>query len=617
MKNVKNLFGMAVMATALVGCSSYDNLNPNANEGADKVGTAYAKFTIQLPTTNGTRAAGDPEGTPEFNGGKASEYAVDNATVLVFKKATTEDDYTFVTSAPIGNMAPWNKDNDDQNGVTTEARVTAELKGLSQEDINAKNYYALILLNNDIDATTKKVKMPKVGETYKKWNIDDFASNVNAEQYVSTTKGIFMANAPEYKVSGEPTTLVPITGIYNTKEAANSHEGTTVHVERGLSKVTVEAGTKPITDGVYNGASVDINDWTLDVLNKKTYAVHVTTGLNSATNFAKIWETKRFYDAYDATTTPARFQRVYWGMDPNYSDLTGKTELSDYASDFSIMGGDAKFTEAPFVSSVNVATTGGVDAQFVKSDESMYCLENTFNINNMTQGQTTRVVFKAKYTPKDYASETIGTGTSLKKNNDLLNSEKAGTFFMLGKNPQTWTPIALTKQITTYTVEAYNAAHPTATIDASKVSVDLTGITIDNTGKVNFSSIGIQANSAVLDPTVSGTVSAKLGEIIAYTCGTSYYIARIKHFNALTPWLAGEPTYTASLTAEQSNTKYLGRYGVLRNNWYCLTVDKVSNPGSPTVPTITPNNPDDENNYYISVSVKILDWAKRSQQVEL
>lgn len=613
MKNVKNLFGMAVMATALVGCSSNDNLNPNANEGADKAGTAYAKFTIQLPTVSGTRAPGDSDGTPEFNGGKASEYAVDNATVLVFKKATTEDDYTFVTSAPIGNMAPWNKDNDDQNGVTTEARVTAELKGLSQEDINAKNYYALILLNNDIDATAKKVKMPTEGETYKKWNIDDFASNVNAEQYVSTTKGIFMANAPEYKVSGEPTTLVPITGIYNTKEAANSHEGTTVHVERGLSKVTVEAGTKSITDGVYNGASVDINDWTLDVLNKKTYAVHVTTGLNSATNFAKIWETKRFYDAYDATTTPARFQRVYWGMDPNYSDLTGKTELSDYASDFSIMDGAAKFTAAPFVSPVN-----GVDAKFVNSGKSMYCLENTFDINNMTQGQTTRVVFKAKYTPKDYETETIGTGTSLKKNNDLLNSEKAGTFFMLGKNPQTWTPIALTKQITTYTVEAYNAANPTATIDASKVSVDLTGITIDNTGKVNFSSIGIKVNSAALDTPVSGTVSAKLGEIIAYTCGTSYYIARIKHFNALTPWVAGEPTYTAtSLTAEQSNTKYLGRYGVLRNNWYCLTVDKVSNPGSPTVPTITPNNPDDENKYYISVSVKILDWAKRSQTVDL
>ena len=601
MVNVKNLFGMAVMATALVGCSSNDEVNnPNAEQPTN--GVSYASFKINLPTTSGTRAAGDPE----FNGGEASEYAVDNATVLVFKKAAKEDDYTFVTSAKIGNMAPWNKDNTAENGVTTEARVTAELSNLNQTDITANNYYALILLNNDIDASTSKVDMPAENETYKKWNITDFASKVHAENYASSKKGIFMANAPQYNASGEPTTLVKIEGIYNTKEAANSHEGTTVHVERGLSKVTVKAGKKDITDGVYSGASVAINDWTLDVLNKKTYAVHVTTGLNSgATNFADIWTTPRFYDTSAGTT----FKRVYWGMDPNYSNLNGKTELSDYTDEFSIMGGDAKFTEAPFVSPVNVATTGKVDAKFVKSDESMYCLENTFNINNMTQGQTTRVVFKAKYTPKDYATETIGT--TAKKNNDLLDPEKAGTFFMLGKNPQTWTPIALTKQITTYTVEAYNAANPTATIDASKVFVDLTKIAIDNTGKVDFSKIGIKVNSAALDATVSSTVSAKLGEIIAYTCGTSYYIARIKHFNELTPWNAGEPTYG------DKNLEYLGRYGVLRNNWYSLTVDKVSNPGSPTVPTITPNAPDDENNYYISVSVKILDWAKRSQTVDL
>lgn len=607
MVNVKNLFGMAVMATALVGCASNDEVNnPNAEQPTN--GVSYASFKINLPTTSGSRAAGDPE----FNGGEASEYAVDNATVLVFKKAATEDEYTFVTSAKIGNMAPWNKDNTADNGVTTEARVTAELDNLAKEDITASNYYALILLNNDIDATTSKVNMPAVGDTYKTWNITDFASKVNAEKYASSEKGIFMANAPQYNTSGEPTTLVKIEGIYNTKEAANSSAGTTVHVERGLSKVTVKAGTKDITGGVYNGAKVAIDNWTLDVLNKKTYAVHVTTGLNSGTtNFADIWSTDRFYDA-----TTKRFQRVYWGMDPNYSNLTGKTALSEYINDFSIMDGAAKFTEVPYASPVNgVLPSGEVDAKFVNSEESMYCLENTFNIFNMTQGQTTRVVFKATYTPNDYAKETIGTGTLAKHNNDLLHSTKAGTFFMLGKNPQTWTPIALTKQITTYTVEAYNAAHPTAKIDDSKVSVNLTGITIDNTGKVDFSSIGIQANSADLDATVSSTVSAKLGEIIAYTCGTSYYIARIKHFDETTqtPWNAGDPTYGENT----NNVKYLGRYGMLRNNWYYLTVDKVSNPGSPTVPTIEPNTPDDENKYYISVSVKILDWAKRSQTVDL
>lgn len=604
MVNVKNLFGMAVMATALVGCASNDEVNnPNAEQPTN--GVSYASFKINLPTTSGTRAAGDPS----FEGGEASEYAVDNATVLVFKKAATEDEYTFVTSAKIGNMAPWNKDNNADNGVTTEARVTAELHNLAKEDITASNYYALILLNNDIDASTSKVNMPAKGDTYKTWNITDFASKVNAEKYASSEKGIFMANAPQYNTSGEPTTLVKIEGIYNTKEAANSSAGTTVHVERGLSKVTVKAGTKDITGGVYKGARVAINNWTLDVLNKKTYAVHVTTGLNSGpTNFADIWSTPRFYDTSSGTT----FKRVYWGEDPNYSNLNGKTLLSDYASDFSIMNDAAKFTEAPFVSPVNgVLPSGEVDAKFVNSEESMYCLENTFNIFNMTQGQTTRVVFKATYTPKDYATE---TNSAAKHNNELLDATKAGTFFMLGKNPQTWTPIALTEQITTYTVEAYNAANPTATIDASKVSVDLTGITIDNTGKVDFSSIGIQANSAALDATVSNTVSAKLGEIIAYTCGTSYYIARIKHFDETqTPWNAGDPTYGKNT----NNVKYLGRYGMLRNNWYYLTVDKVSNPGSPTVPTIEPNTPDDENNYYISVSVKILDWAKRSQTVDL
>lgn len=601
MVNVKNLFGMAVMATALVGCASNDEVNnPNAEQQTN--GVSYASFKINLPTTSGTRADDPKPGTPSFDGGEASEYAVNNATVIVFKKAgKSENDYTFVTSTPIGNMVPWNKDNDNENGVTTAARVTALLQGLTQEDIKAKNYYALILLNNDIDTKHHKVSMPSEGDTYEKWNVTDCATNVSGDKYVSTDKGIFMANAPEYKAEG-PLTLVQIEGIYNSKEAANASAGTVVYVERGLSKVTVDGGDQKKVGGtVYDGATVDIKDWTLDVLNKKTYAVHVTAGLNSADNYAGIWSNKPNNRFFDATTT--RFQRVYWGIDPNYSNLKDKADLTDYNSDFSIMSNSATFTADPFVSPVD-----GKNAKFVNSGKSMYCLENTFDIENMTQGQTTRVVFKAKYTPKDYATETDGTD----HNDDLLGDDVKGTFFMLGKNPQTWTPIALTKQIKTYTVEAYNAVNPTAKIDASKVSVDLKSITIDNNnGEVDFSKITIKVNSAALTSAVSDVVKDKLGTIIAYKGGTSYYIARIKHFNELTPWNAGEKTY------DKNNDKYLGRYGVLRNNWYYLTVDKVSNPGSPTVPTITPNIPDDENNYYISVSVKILDWAKRSQTVDL
>ena len=98
--------------------------------------------------------------------------------------------------------------------------------------------------------------------------------------------------------------------------------------------------------------------------------------------------------------------------------------------------------------------------------------------------------------------------------------------------------------------------------------------------------------------------------ISTYLNGEAYYIARIKHFNALTPWNPGE-------AYESHNDKYLGRYGVLRNNWYSLSVNTVSGLGYPEVPEVKPNVPDDENDKYINVEVKILDWAKRSQSIDL
>ena len=142
MVNVKNLFGMAVMATALVGCSSNDNLAPDGKDNVGKPGTAYAKFTIQLPTTNGTRADGDPEpgtpaddptpGTPSFEGGTADEYAVKDAQLLIFQKSGgSEGNYKFVETVNIGNLEPWSDQTPANQGVTRYANITAQLNGVS------------------------------------------------------------------------------------------------------------------------------------------------------------------------------------------------------------------------------------------------------------------------------------------------------------------------------------------------------------------------------------------------------------------------------------------------------------------------------------------------------
>ncbi|WP_308241538.1 Mfa1 family fimbria major subunit [Prevotella sp.] len=571
MKNVKNLFGMAVMATALVGCSSNDNLNPNPNDNAGKAGEAYAKFTIQLPTVSGTRADDPKPGTPLFEGGTADEYAVKNAQLVIFQKLNSGDPegaYKFVETVNIGNLEPWTN-NTPNTGVTRYANITAQLNGVSLDETGNK-YYALVILNN---AGQSKVKLPESG-TYSEWNKAGNAKS--AADFLNSDNGFYMANAPLYS-TGEPTTLVPINGVYSTKAEAQNKPATTVYVERGMAKVTIGSSTfdadKPVTTSTnYAGDKVTITNWTLDVLNKTTFPVHVTTGLK--TDFEAIWTTPRF------VATGSTPQRVYWGVDPNY-DKSTLTTVEACQDEFYIVDNNGK------------TYNGDPSSTFTWSEKTtpLYCLENTFDLDNMKQGQTTRVVFKATYTP-----------------HNLTPGDK--TFFMIGNNTQIWTKNALVAQITSKAKEMLNSTDVVVTVkdDAPLLKG----------GSHLLSSADVTIKDGSVDKTETfnyATLNTKLGldntdGIKTYENGVCYYIARIKHFNELTPWKSGKVYGT-------DNVKYLGRYGVLRNNWYNLTVSKVSAPGYPDVPVVKPETTDDEDTKYINVEVKILDWAKRSQSVEL
>lgn len=586
---IKHFFGLAVIAAMTASCSSNNDLVVGGGNGSgeNESGTSYASITIDLPTTSGTRAAND-----KFDGGTASEYTVNDATLLIFKKAgTSENAFEYVETAKLGNLEPWKKDNTTGNGITTEATITAELKKATVGEKD--DYYALVILNNEA-GTGNKVTLPSGSTTYGAWN-----AATNATNLLDNTKGFYMANAPEFKAADqEPTTLVQIKGIYRTKEEAHSKPGATVHVERGLAKVTVGKGTG---DDYFKGAKasgtkyskddVKITNWALDVTNKKSFPVHVTFGLKDGLTstdqtvpaYANIWKdaaatigtapaTSRFV-SHPAT---GAFKRVYWGIDPNYS-----MDLSDVAKC------KAQFT---------IAKADGTDAKWTESSKALYCLENTFDIKNMLQGQTTRVLLKATYTPNALASAT----------------EK--TFFMIGNSSDIWTKDNLIKQITSKANEALNTTNT--------LKVELKGdllkagthfLTIENvsikdgeTEKVNTPGLVTKLNDKLgLDETNGVGIKT-------YKNGESYYIARIKHFgDDLTPWKEGDKTY------DSNNLNWLGRYGVLRNNWYDLTINKISGPGYPDVPEVKPDTPDDEDTKYINVSVKILDWAKRSQSVDL
>lgn len=567
---IKHLFGLAVIAAMTASCSSNEDLGTaGPGTGTNEAGVGYATFTINLPSTNGTRAAGDPE----FKPGDAKEYDVNDATLLIFKEAgASENEYTFVESVNLGSMAPW-KD-PSEPGVTTHAKITVKLDKVN----TTEKFYALVLLNNGTESS-KKVDLPGENQTFSAWN--EATANVT-DKIANTDDGFYMANAPLYK-DNKVTTLVPIESakIYPTEAQAASNPATDIYVERGVAKVTVTSASsakKTIADGTYKGDEVTIQKWGLDVTNKKSFPIHKTDG----TGYDDIWSntatpssptnnatTLRFVDNNTATAA----KRVYWGVDPNY-DIA---ELND------IETGEGKRTE-----NFNYV---GKDKLTATTSDAQYCLENTFNLDNMMQGQTTRVVFKAKYKPKGFTED--------------------ATFYMVGKNTAIWDETNLKKEI----VAAVTKVVTSATTANTTVELTAAGNDITKAGNHLLALGNISVAGVTLDQTNIDAINAKLGlkegeGISTYQNAEAYYIARVKHFGVLTPWEAGQSYGT-------DNLSFLGRYGVLRNNWYELTVDKVSGPGYPDVPDVKPDVPDDENFKYINVSVKILSWAKRSQKIDL
>lgn len=573
---IKHLFGLAVIAAMSASCSSNEDLGTaGPGTGTNEAGVGYAIFTINLPSVSGTRAA--DAGGAEMAEGTPEEYKVSNATALIFQKyGSDEGSYKFVESVTLP-IDGWTDDATD--GITTTSKkLVAKLT-----NVDTKNDYSvLILLNN------KNVNLPTVGQSYNDWNSKNILTPSVTDW--AGSDGFYMANAPLKGSAASPATLVPIDKdkIYASEAKAKEDASTcaaTVYVERGVAKMTVAApGTITVKDKatptVTTQSEVTFSNWALDITNRKTFAVHNIDGLSK--DFSDIWTTERFIGTNS---------RVYWGKDPNYNmdDLK-----KNNATDDSKRGEEFNFITA--TSEINKAFT-----------ESAYCLENTFNLANMYQGQTTRVIFKATYAPKNDAGKSL--------------AEEDGTFYTIGN----MTTILKKADLETAVNTAATSVLPGCTVNYANLETE--GSHVITLEDIKDGTSGAVLEAATTYGTKTGEqivkeINEKLGltdgagrpeamvGINTYLNGVTYYIARVKHFGSLTPWSSGESYGT-------DNVKYLGRYGMLRNNWYELKVGNVYGPGYPGVPPVDPTLPDDENEKYLSVSVKILSWAKRSDTVDL
>lgn len=437
--------------------------------------------------------------------------------------------------------------------ITTSSDGVAELTNINLKDAAVK-YSAVVVLNY-----SENFAFPTAGQTFGQWATT--AQNAKMEVTVDGKTYLTMTNAPRFKsATADPTTLSALdkSKVASSESAAVAKgSAAEIHVQRAYAKVAVATGAEfNVAGQSYSGDKATIDAWALDVVNTVAFPVQNVTGLLSS--YSDIWGKSRFSGAENA-----KFRRVYWAIDPNYDAAIDN--LTKVKAAFNLTSAD-KLTSKPAYA---------------------YCPENTFDINHQLQGQTTRIVFKATYKPAGLSSKTFftyGTNSKIYSDNELLNEIAAKAKTALGAN----VVVALGNAATTA------GSHSLKAISIKKGSTELSD--------ADRLAVAKSLGAADINTPIINT----------YLNGVCYYVARIKHFGDVeTPWEIGNETYGGN------NEKWLGRYGIVRNNVYEVTVSSITKPGTPVIPEIDTNTPDDENNYFINVSVNVLSWAKRAYTVDL
>lgn len=593
---IKHFFGLAVIAAMTASCSSNEDLGTaGSGTGTNEAGVGYVAFNINLPTQSGSSSRAG-SGNDQFDAGTPNEYDVKDATLLIFE-GSSESTAQF-KGAYILNTAPW-KDNDQTDNITTtSATIVKQIDTPASSD----HCYALVVLNkNDVftvDETAKTITLKDAtaafSGTYK-----TFAESLSAENL--TKKGFYMANAPLASKAGGATdpagaeinTLANLDGKIKETESDAKSAPAQIYVERGVAKVTMQnTSTTPATvDGSTKSdgtSSVDfkITSWVLDNTNKKTYLVRSTDGFDDWTSLASNSTSLLAANKYrfvGSNAVAANLYRTYFAKDANF-DQTGNS---------------AALTAGDLVTNPNPTFVDKFG-----NDNPQYCFENTFDAACQKDQYTTRVLIKAK-----------------------LN--RGETFYVFNGDQNTIYPIDKVKdEIKKYYLienEAWIKANVTPATGKSDVNGDDLDVVItDAAGKVSITSItfksGVTVSPSATVPTHYDEVLKRIGSIDEYKNGESYYFVRIKHFgDDMTPWNTDEttkPSTSSIYPVDHQAENYLGRYGVLRNNWYDIAVEGVKGLGSAVVPKVTPNT-DDELKSYIAVKINVLSWAKRTQSVVL
>lgn len=619
----KNMTWMLSATLIMAACSDSLDESTNTPVQGPVVGEGYVKVAINMPTTSGNSTrSNDSEGGKDvtLEDGEANEYNVENAILAFFKcetellaNSTPEAQATFVKAYALNKGELGITGSSETPQVTEQVSVITEAPKVSDEE----QLYVLAILNkNDIVSVTDEGNLTVNGTELKAdaehpIKLSDLQEGITltsnpVDKFIGSDKKQFtMTNAPLSDKAGvagtigsaKAYTLVPVT-VYDTKAQATAGNVTKIYVERVVAKVTLttpgNAETINVSGDGNSGDQVQITGWCLNVTNNSTKLVRDVSGfketdgwLASASGYSPArFAGTRGIKASFGVSGEGDYYRIYWAEDCNYT-------TADLSKDFTTYSG----TNAP-------AAWNGLSTS--TASNACYCLENTMNYDQQIQNRTTGVLIKTNYLTK-FQGETEATPKS---------------FFICGTSSTKYPQNQIGEGSTSGGTDAFvtyvmTEADKLITTDDNKFKGaglslidDLTsGTYTDITNVFTFTATDAKLTAQ------QNAVKAVVGSRISYykNGDNYYYSSLIRHFQDGEG--VGIPT-SGIASATDYTLKHLGRYGVVRNNWYEININSISGPGDPVIPE-PGEDPDDTAEGYINCTINILSWAKRSQNVDL
>lgn len=633
MKKVK-FFAMLLAAGMFAACS--DDLGDAGDMGgnAPDATEGYVRVAIHTPTTTGsmTRAV---DGSADLEDGTANEYKITDGVIAFFKAAKGETNpdanATFVSAYSLNGLTVQGGDGQQ---VTEKVVTVSKAPKVDKEE----QLYALVILNTPpvvvvvgADDHSLTLGGTALTATSKLSAFTTALKDQNLTTYTGDNNDFTMCNAPLSDIAGSnlkdkvtevvAKTLVPVE-VYPTQNDALNNEAARIYVERVVAKVTLTGFTDGVKDSdkytsykknvkgtsgsVYNGDVVELKGWILNVTNKSTALVRNVSGFKSdgwlaaatgdATNQINRFAGTSVIPMNSPNSgSTTNYYRIYWAKDGNYADPY------DIANEFNTYSD----TNQPRDDDWNKNTA---DNTTTDKDYALYCLENTMDQAHQNKNESTSVLLKTTYLTKFGNQATVSdqdfficgaNPIKYPKDNDITAAGGSGTV----------------EDIITYVVKKANEVLTTKLSNANlefvkdgEGKLTAKGGIYDNTTGKEFSKLFNLTEYTGTADDVWKAIKSQVGEIRYYKGGESYYYAAIiRHFSDTeTPWSDGEAY----------EIQHLGRYGVVRNNWYEINVKSISGPGEPGI--VKPEDePDDAAEGYIRAEINVLSWAKRSQGVDL